>query len=84
MSFEEPPINPEEDTRPTGTFPQVSVDETPSIYPQATTQPAWRGLLGLVFLLVALGFTAASVFVLLTGGDSDEAEPATQIGRAHV
>lgn len=82
MSFEEPPINPEEDTRPTGTFPQVSVDETPSIYPQATTQPAWRGLLGLVFLLVALGFTAASVFVLVTGGDSDEPEPATPVAGA--
>lgn len=55
--FNEPPVAPD-DTRPTMTFPAVDLNARPI--------PFWQRLFGLVMLLAAFGFTAATVMLLTT------------------
>lgn len=73
--FQEPPINPLEDTHPTQTVPLVSFDEQGNI---VRPVPLWRRLVGLVSLLGAFGLTVATVLVLMTssGSSGDPTLPA--------
>lgn len=67
MDFQEPPVDPLDDTHPTQTVSQVTPDDewTPR-RPSAVSR-----LIGLVSLLAALGFTAATILLLLSPPDND-------------
>lgn len=60
----EPEIDPD-DTHPTQTMPKVEINET----------PGWQRLIGLASLLGAVGFTIATIILLLTPGDVPDIIP---------
>lgn len=65
MDFQEPPINPLDDTHPTQTVPQVNLNDMPR-----QTSGVSR-LIGLVSLLGAFGFTLAAIAILVLPQDAD-------------
>jgi len=66
--YQEPPFNPD-DTRPTTTVPVVNADV-------AARQPSTgQRVLGTVSVLGALGFTLATVLILLSGGSNPTPSP---------
>jgi len=64
----EPPLDPD-DTQPTQTMSSVASDA------DAPPEQGWRRLVGLVSLLGALGFTAATLLVLLSPPPAVEVPP---------
>lgn len=56
--FQEPPINPDEDTHPTQTVPLINPDGF-------SRTPGWQRWFGLISLLGALGFTLATITMLI-------------------
>ncbi|MCU0464499.1 MAG: peptidoglycan DD-metalloendopeptidase family protein [Anaerolineae bacterium] len=67
--FQEPPVQPD-DTRPTTTVPVVNAEGLP-----ASPQPGGSRWLGLLSVLGAFGFTAATILVLLSGGSTSAPAP---------
>lgn len=62
----EPPVNPDDDTHPTQTVPQVMLNQQ-----QRPPRPGlMQRLLGLVLLLGAAGLTFATIYILMTPTDT--------------
>lgn len=69
--FQEPPINPDEDTHPTQTVPLINPDDV-------SGTPGWQRWFGLISLFGAMGFTLATITLLMLSPSSAPVENVSQ------